>query len=360
MSRLPGSKLRNNQRVRFHHAAAELLARAVLLDSDQLGPSDSGMIQLRLEKPAAAMTGDRFVLRTYSPMRILAGGRIIDPAAPKEKRFQEKRLAFLAGLDSGDTERVVAVLAENAGPAGIEPGRLSMYGVGPEEGTETARSLAGAGTLAFDGSRFYDSGTVERFEKKIHDTLEKATGSNELVWGLDREELRARAGLAESPLFDYLLDKGRSEEMLFFKGGKVRAGSDELELKGETKVLVEKLDLFIAGEGVKFPMKGDLLPVADGDEKMMNSCIHILQDGGKIVRVGPDGWISAPALSGAVEKVARMIGEKGSMTIGDFKDEFGLSRKYAVPLLEYLDMNGYTRREGDARVAGPSLKGDSG
>lgn len=359
MSRLPGSKLRNNQRVRFHHAAAELLARVVLLDSDQLGPSESGMIQLRLEKPAAAMTGDRFVLRTYSPMRILAGGRIVDPSAPKEKRFQESRLAFLAELDSGEMERVVTALAANAGPAGIEVEKLSMYGISPEAGAKTARSLEEAGTLAFGGGRFYHGGTVDRFEQKIHDSLEKATGGNELVWGLDREELRARAGLAGSPLFDFLLEKGKAEGRLFFKGGKVRAGSDELELTGETKVLVEKLDKFIAGEGVKFPMKGDLLPIAAGDEKKMNSCIHILQDGGKIVRVGTDGWISVPALSDAVAKVAGIIGEKGSMSIGDFKDELGLSRKYAVPLLEYLDMSGYTRREGDARVAGPSLKGDS-
>jgi len=94
MSVLPGSKLKNRQRVRLHHAAAELLARAVLLDSEQLGPGESGMVQLRLEKPAAAMSGDRFVLRTYSPMRILAGGQILDPSAPKAKRFQEKRLAL--------------------------------------------------------------------------------------------------------------------------------------------------------------------------------------------------------------------------------------------------------------------------
>ncbi len=101
------------------------------LTAEQLGPGDSGMIQLRLEKPAAAMGGDRFVLRTYSPMRILAGGRILDPAAPKEKRFQEDRLALLAELDSGEAERMVEALAAAAGPAGLVPGRLSMYGIGP-------------------------------------------------------------------------------------------------------------------------------------------------------------------------------------------------------------------------------------
>jgi selenocysteine-specific elongation factor len=359
MSRLPGSKLRNNQRVRFHHAAAELLARVVLLDSELLGPGDSGMIQLRLEKPAAAMTGDRFVLRTYSPMRILAGGRIIDPSAPKEKRFQEGRLAFLAELDSGDAERVVAAVAAAAGPDGLDADRLSMYGLGPEVGMRTARSLEQAGMLISGGDRFYHGETVERFEQAIHDSLEAVTGGNELVWGVDREELRARAGLAGSPLFDHLLERGRAEGRLFFKGGKVRAGTDELELTGETKVLVEKLEAFITGAGVRFPMKGDLLPIAGGDEKKMSSCIHILLDGGKIVRVGGEGWISASALSDAVARVAGIIGDRGAMSIGDFKDALGLSRKYAVPLLEYLDMNGYTRREGDSRVAGPLLKGDS-
>jgi len=107
-------------------------------------------------------------------------------------------------------------------------------------------------------------------------------------------------------------------------------------------------------------MKADLLPVAAGDGKKMMNCIHILQDGGRIMRVGEEGWISAPVLDEVIARVAGIIGAKGSMSIGDFKDELGLSRKYAVPLLEYLDSSGCTRREGDVRVAGPELKGETG
>ena len=360
MSRLPGSKLKNRQRVRFHHAAAELLARAVLLDAEQLGAGDSGMVQLRLEKPAAAMGGDRFVLRTYSPMRILAGGRILDPSAAKARRFQENRLTLLAELDSGETERMITALAAGAGASGVEPVRLAKYGIGRKEADEVVAALESSGILVGDGERYYHRDAVDRYEKKIFAALEDFAGGNEMVWGVDREELRALAGLSGYVLFDHLLEKGKAEGKLFFKGGKVRAGSDELELAGETKVLVEKLDAFIAEAGWKFPMKADLLSIAAGDGKKMMNCIHILQDGGKIMRVGGDGWISAPALSDVTARVAGMIGENGSMSIGEFKDEFGLSRKYAVPLLEYLDMNGYTRREGDTRVAGPGLKGDEG
>jgi len=360
MSRLPGSRLRNRQRVRFHHAAAEILARAVLLDGEQLGPGESGMVQLRLERPAAVMGGDRFVLRTYSPMRILAGGRIIDPAAPKEKRFRKERLALLAELDSSEAGRIVTALAAGAGPAGLETGRLSMYGVGPEAAADAARALESSGVLVSDGARFYLQDTVGHFEKRIISELEDFMKKNEMVWGVDREELRAMAGLAGSPLFDYLLEKGRTGSTLFFKGGKVRAGSDDLELTGGMKDLVGKMEAVFAEAGWRFPMKGDLLHAAAGDEKKMNSCIHILQDGGKIVRVGQEGWISAPALEEVISKVAGIIGEKGSMSVGDFKDVLGLSRKYAVPLLEYLDGGGYTRREGDERVAGPALKGEKG
>jgi selenocysteine-specific elongation factor len=358
MSRLGGSKLRNRQRVRFHHAAAEILARAVLLDGEQLGPGESGIVQLRLERPVAAMGGDRFVLRTYSPMRILAGGRIIDPAAPKEKRFRSERLALLAELDSGEAGRIVAALARGAGPAGLETGQLLIYGVGPESAADAARALVSSGELETDGARFYHRDTVGRLEKRILSELEDFMKENELVWGVDREELRAMAGLAGSPLFDYLLEKGRTRSTLFFRGGKVRAGSDDLELTGETKALVEKLGSAFAEAGWRFPMKGDILQAASGDAKKMNRCIRILQDAGKIVRVGQEGWISAQALSEVISKVAGIIGEKGSMSVGDFKDGLGLSRKYAVPLLEYLDGSGYTRREGDERVSGPALKGE--
>ena len=90
---------------------------------------------------------------------------------------------------------------------------------------------------------------------------------------------------------------------------------------------------------------------------MMASCMHILQDSGRAVRIGNEGWMSAAAFESMVAKVGELISANGSMPVGDFKDAFGLSRKYAVPLLEYLDGNGYTVRDGDARVAGPKLEG---
>ena len=361
VSSLPGSKIVNRQRVRFHHAAAEILARVVLLDSERLEPGGSGLVQLRLERPAAVMGGDRFVLRTYSPMRILAGGRVIDPAAPKEKRFREERLAVLAGLDSGDPERILAALAKGAGAAGFETSRVVAYGMGPGEAEDALKALEAAGAVVTGGGRFYDAETVKRFEERIVKLLEEAVSGDDLVWGLDREELRDRAGLAGRELFELLLERGEAGGRLFFRGGKVRTGSDRLEIGGEARALLERIDGLIAGAGWKFPTRGDLLRAAGGDEKKMKSCLRLLTEDGRIVRVGGEGWISTAALEEVTSKVAGIIAGKGSMTVGDFKDALGISRKYAVPLLEHLDISGFTRREGDSRVAGPALrKGEAG
>jgi selenocysteine-specific elongation factor len=354
---LQGSKLVNRQRVRFHHAAAEILARAVLLDAERLGPGGAGMVQLRLERPTAAMRGDRFVLRTYSPMRVLAGGRVLDPAAPKTKRFRKERLSLLAALDSGDRSRILEALASSAGADGVDPAGLARYGLDPAEAAETGRALASGGVLVEGGGRLFHAGAVSRGESTVLAELEGFAAGNELAWGIDREELRARAGLSGSPLYDLILEMDREAGKIFFRNGKIRAGSDELELSGEMKELIGRLGGRISEAGWTFPSRADLLPLAGRDDRRMLSCLRILQEEGSIRRIGDEGWISAGAIDEVIERAGSIISEKGSMSVGDFKEELGVSRKYAVPLLEYLDVEGYTRREGDTRVAGPSMKG---
>jgi selenocysteine-specific elongation factor len=357
MSRLQGSKLKNRQRVRLHHAAAEILARAVLLDAELLGSGGNGMVQLRLERPTAAMRGDGFVLRTYSPMRILAGGRILDPAAPKAKRFSQGRLSLLAALDRGDAAGIIGALSSSAGIEGLEPGVLSGYGIGPIEAAEAQEALASEGVLVEGGGRFFHAEAARLGERRVLGELEKFASENELAWGIDREELRTRAGLSGSPLFDLILEAGGKEGSLFFRGGKVRAGSAELELSVEMKGLIERLGERISEAGWAFPSGADLVPLAEGDGGRMLSCLRILQEEGRILRIGGDGWISARAIEEVKNRAGRIIADKGSMSVGDFKGELGISRKYAVPLLEYLDSEGYTRRAGDSRIAGPSLQG---
>jgi selenocysteine-specific elongation factor len=358
--RSAGSKLRNRQRVRFHHAGAEVLARVILLESDEMGPEQSGFAQMRLEKPVAAMGGDRFVIRSYSPMRTVAGGIVIDPVPDKAKRFRTNRIGLLATLHTGDPPRMIEALADEEAGSGIPPGRLSLFGIGREEAERALAALSAEGTLHTAGGRFYHRRAVERYERKIYELLGEHTTGNGLVWGMDREELRARAGLSGEPLFDFLLEKGAGESRLFFKGGKIRAGSSEIDLSSSDKELVADIKRIVSEAGYSFPLMQDLAARTGQEDRKLLGYLKILQEAGDVVRVPGDGYISAAALEAIIEGTTGMLGQGGSMSVGDFKERFGLTRKYAVPLLEYLDGKGYTKREDDSRVAGPALGADRG
>ena len=352
MSAIQSSKLVNRQRVRFHHAAGEVMARAVLLDKEEIGPGQTGFVQLRLEKRSVARRGDRFVIRSYSPMRVIGGGKVLDPTPSKAKRFDEKRVLFLGVMKKGREEAAALVARES--PDGISAGRMVRYGFTPESGASVLRDLVDSGgALAAEGL-FIAAGSAERMEKELIETVERFVGSNRLAWGIERETLRERMGAGEGPLFEQLLDKGRREGRLFFKGGLVRTGGGELELDRNDRVILLKMKERIAKGGFEFCAKAELVEI-EPEEKRLLSFIRILQESGDVARVLSYGYIDASNLERILEALRTYIEAHTRISVGEFKELLGLSRKYAVPLLEYLDQEGYTKRVDDARVSGPRM-----
>ncbi|MBN1164510.1 MAG: selenocysteine-specific translation elongation factor [Candidatus Krumholzibacteriota bacterium] len=354
VSGLAGSPVKNRQRVRFHHAAGEILARIILLDAEELRPGESGFVQLRLEKPATARGGDRFVLRTYSPLRVLAGGKILDPHAPRAKRSKGAATHILSVLNGDSAPDKILALAERAGAGGISLEEIRRFGLDISPAREVSGRLLQAQELVSMGDKLIGAGVLKRYEKKLFGILGDYLKARKLIWGLDREELRAKSDLEGRPLYDYILEKGKREGTLFFKGGRVRAGGPELEISTRDRKGISLIEQKIEKAGVKFCTLADLRPEVE-DEQLLIRYLHILQDGGKVRKVGADAYIDEQALSGLIERTTALLREKGSLNVTDFKEAFDISRKYAVPLLEYLDSEGLTKRRGDARVAGPRL-----
>jgi selenocysteine-specific elongation factor len=354
VSKLPGSRLKNRQRVRFHHAAAEIMARVILLDRDELEAGESGFVQLRLEGSTVARSGDRFVLRSYSPMRVVSGGKILDPVPVKKRRFRSETISYLKGLDEGSNRGVVLTLASKSGPLGVSPSELGRYGMTAEEAEASIGELEGEGLINAVGGRLMESGFLEASEGRLIGIVDSFASENRLLWGIDREELKEKMGLGEGPLFDFLLEKGKREGRIFFKGWRVRTGSAEMDLSEEDRKVLTELENRIRNSGFEFPTRADLIRTV-GDEKRLASYLHILHESGSIVRVSSDGFIHAELRAEVLGRLRERLKGGGTLSIADFKDDFGFSRKYAVPLLEYLDSEGFTRREGDVRVAGPRL-----
>ena len=355
VSRLAGGAIKSRQRLRFHHAASEILARAVILEGEAISPGSGGYVQLRLESPAVARRGDRFILRTYSPQHVVGGGRVLDPNPVKlTAHTARSALSRLRALDAGSAEDVVVACAGGGGVRGFPLAGLVRYGLSRRETDSARSSLAKKGRLVEIEERLFTADVVREAERALVTLLETVSAENKLLWGADRGELKERSGLGEGPLFDRLIDKGAKEGKLFFKGGRVRAGSGERELSAEDAKALAALEARVAEAGYGFAAKADLLPVVR-DEKRLVSYLHILADRGSIVRISPDAFMSAARYRELIEKVKVRLLAGGIVTVGDFKEMFNFSRKFAVPILEHLDREGYTRREGDARKAGAKL-----
>jgi selenocysteine-specific elongation factor len=355
VSDLKGSRLKNRQRVRFHHAAGETLARIMLLDRDTLDPGQRGLVQLRLEQPTVARRGDRFVLRSYSPMRVIAGGRILDPVATKKRRFRDEVLETLEILSGGSERDVVLTLAAAGGSLGIPRSELRRFGMGITEIDAVCNELEGEGRLSAVGETLIAGTVIREAEERIAGLIDGYVSRDRLRWGIDREELRSKAGLKAGPLFDFLLAKGEREGKLFFKGSLVRAGSGERELSGEDARILEDLENRIREAGFEFTTETDLAGVIP-DAKRLVSYLRILEERRSIVRIQADGFLHTEQHEAMLSRLRGMLHDGGTVSVGDFKDAFGFSRKFAVPLLEYLDSAGFTRRDGDARVTGPKLE----
>jgi len=356
-SRLAGGAIKNRQRVRFHHAASEILARVMILQGETIVAGSEGYIQLRLEKPAVARRGDRFILRSYSPQRVIGGGRILEANAAKLTAHSAPlAMDRLKALDDGTAKDVVLACAASGGAAGFPAAGLARYGLTQGEITDACAALEREGRLLEIEGRLFERKIVSDTERALVAMIEGASAENKLLWGVDREELKERAGLREGSLFDFLMEKGRKEGILFFKGGRVKAGSGERELSTQDEKALGALEARIRAAGFAFAAKADLVVIVR-DEKRLASYIHILADRGSIVRISSDGFMHTERYRELLEKVRDRLLGGGTVSIGDFKEIFGFSRKFAVPILEQLDRDGYTRREGDARKAGPKLGG---
>jgi selenocysteine-specific elongation factor len=354
VSTIEGSRLRNRQRVRFHHAAAEIMARAVLLDTDEIGMGCSSLVQLRLEKRIVARRGDRFVLRSYSPMKVIGGGTVLDPSPAKAKRFKAERNDFLRLLNEGTDRDVVRALVMNGGTAGMTPETLIRYGFSSERSVSVLDDLASAKEICRIGAVYVDMDVLDAKERELFDAIDRFTAESRLTWGIERETLKEQMGMGDGPLFDHLIAKGRDEMKLFFKGSRIRTGGRELELAEDEKKTLEALEKRIREAGYEFRTRTELREV-EPDEKRLSSFLRILLEEGVIVRILSYGYVGATSHGQLLERLREHFSAGSEIGVGDFKELLGLTRKYAVPLLEYLDAEGYTKRRDNARAVGPKL-----
>jgi selenocysteine-specific elongation factor len=340
--------LRQRERVRFHLAASEDLARVTLLDRDELKPGEDCLAQIRLETPVVPAVGDRFVLRSYSPAHTMAGGTIVDPHPAKHRPGRAEDLEAVARREGGGPVALLLEKTGAAGTAGVKPSDLAAATSLPlAEVQALVKREQDAGTVRVtSGGRVVSADAWRVALRAIVDRAERFRERHPLRWGPTREELRAAVTKDASPaVFGELLDELAAAGELALSGDKVRAGGGDVVFDGEAARERDRVAAAYRAAGCQPP---ELKEVLQGG-RLAEEVAYALVDQGELLRVTPELFFHRDAMEAAKQALRDIHARDGSITVGAFRDVLGISRKYAVPLLEHFDALRVTRRDGDIR-----------
>jgi selenocysteine-specific elongation factor len=355
--------LRTRQRVRVHHGTAEVLARvAVLEESGEIAPGAAGLAQLRLESPVVALPCDRFIIRTYSPQHTIAGGKILDAHATKHRgRERNVARARLAALDGADRATRLAFFVESAGERGLPHAEALARTGWRDDVLDAASSEARARGVVLDAEGvLVDAQIFRGLLRSAIEEVEVHHRREPLSRGLARETLRERVFTHAAPeLFRAALKSAESEGALIAERELVRAAGHSLELSPADAAVRERLESIYREAALEAPTLEEAFARAsvggsDGRREHLRKILQLLLDSGALVRVREDLLFHREALerlTAALRDYAARCGpEERLIDVAAFKELSGVSRKYAIPLLEYFDRERITRRAGDRRI----------
>ncbi|HSB76585.1 MAG TPA: selenocysteine-specific translation elongation factor [Terriglobales bacterium] len=339
--------LKDRARVHLHVYTAETVAEVVLHGARQLLPGESGFAQLRTAEPLLMLPGDRFILRQFSPVVTIGGGRVVDAAPLAGKGARDGAQTALPVLAKGSPQEILAARVSRRGTFGLslndavaETGRLRRQI--EEQAAELGARLFRLGDVllsaeALAQARSEALGAIEEFHR-----------SNPLVAGISKEELREKLGL-RAEVFSGVADKLVRERKIEISGEQVRAAGRTMVLRDEEAESKRTIEQAFATAGLKVPALKDVLAGLRVDKARAEKIVTLLLRDKVLVKISADLVFHRGALEDLRQRVSAHKAKSAKIGVAEFKELTGVSRKYAIPLLEYLDRERVTRRVGDQR-----------
>jgi selenocysteine-specific elongation factor len=347
--------LRNRSQVRLHTGTAETLGEVVLLDSSELAPGATGLVQFRLEEPVVCAPGDRFILRLASPLVTLGGGRILEESRHRLKRFKEFVLDEL-GRQEGSLESpidLLEVLLARSGEVLQGPKELSVAIKRPLDETREMLADLGRRGLVIEENRsqkWLHSSCLESALDRLRAAIEGWFEKNPMREVVDVRELRGDLGY-EPAFLNFLLEEERGRGGLELEaGGRVRPAGRQVALDGATRELVERLEAQLVEAAFQPPSAEELAGDLGCGAKRLAEVTAMLVDAGRLVPFGAEHHLAASVAARGREAVIENCQRNGQLVIPELRDVLGTTRKYLIPLLERFDLEGLTLRQGGHRV----------
>jgi selenocysteine-specific elongation factor len=358
---VPGSPypIRNRLRIRFYLGSSEILGRIVPLEKDEMASRDEGFVEIRLEEPAIAERGDRFVLRSYSPMRTIGGGVIVDVSGVHRRRFHEGDLSALRLAAEGSIEDRIAGTIARGGSLGAAEGDLPS-----RLGQPVAEVSAALATLVDEGRvKRIGRGTlvireaVDAAGTRMSEVLLDHQKRNPLRWGLLKSELKSRLDRQVHPeLIESWIRAEQEAGRLHVRGDRLRYGAEQMPLSPRLEALRERISKELEERGFAAPTTKELIESLGSVPEAEELITHLIAEG-EVTRIPPDLLYPGRKIDELRGRLRDYFAHSTEMQVASLKDMVGISRKQAVPLLEFFDRQRWTERKGDVRIAGPRLQG---
>lgn len=346
--------IKNNSRVHFYSGAMENLCKIVLMGRETLENGEECYAQLRFETPIALKAGDPFVIRFYSPMETIGGGRILNPLPKKHKRWDENVIKNMEILYKGDKKQRLI--------EGIRMGSPEFKGLREIQNQLNLEEKPIKNPEAFEELIYINENLwlhqeyIEGFENRLAAILKDYHVKHPLRRGMTREEMRSKLLLTKETLvINGILEALNRREKTIYDQGFLRLKEFTSEYSEEQEKLRRSLEDLYENTGFN-PPKIDELEEAVLKNKSLKSVMEAMTLEGAIISVDPKLYFGRKSYRKAMVLFLEIEKEVGEVALGQFRDTLETSRKYAVGILEYWDTKGFTKKTGDARKSTPKMK----
>ncbi|HIP39621.1 MAG TPA: selenocysteine-specific translation elongation factor [Desulfocapsa sulfexigens] len=353
--------LKHRARVRVHLGTAEIMGRISLLDRDILQPGETAGVQILLEEAVAVWPGDRYVVRSYSPVATIGGGAILGNMPPrkrkrlKERDRQENEKIFQILFDDNVEEKILLFLRER-GTAGLTFDELAVRlgTFGKQLKKIISAPLSSRKIVVVDSStqRYLSKSVSDAIEESLLAILEKFHKQNPLQVGLSKEELRSGSGRnVDQKVFHFCLSDLQKKGLVVQEESAVRLASHQVALQADEKKLQKDLQKWYRDKGLTAPtMRESMDEFSDYPDTLVKEVFALLLREEKLVKVSETLYYDTEVIAGLEDKVRAFIEKEGEIDAPRFKNLTGLTRKFSIPLLEYFDRVKLTIRVGDIRI----------
>ena len=346
--------LKNRALVRFHTGTSEVMGYLILLEQEELQPGQTAVAQLRLDSPVAIVKDDRYVVRSYSPVRTIGGGHVLNPAPQKHKRLKKDVIQGLQRLAGDSPESIISYHIEQAGYSGVSFSHLKIMTNLPDKqlDTQLQHLLSQKIIIQMDKENriFIHQSTFDTLQQNCSEYLKEYHGTNPLKAGMPKEELKSKfPRLKDAKLFNQVLTQMIKGRQIVQEENTVRLENHRVSLGQDQTATRNKIIQTYRNGGLQPPYFRDVVKELQLEPKHAKDVLMHLVEEGQIIKTKDDLFFDIDAVAKLKNKLVDFLKANGEISTPQFKEMTGVSRKFVIPLIEYFDAQNVTLRVGDSR-----------